>query len=244
MNDLEQRLRHTLHELADGVAPSEGAKEEFHRRLARRRGVRTPALVAAAAVVVLAGAGVAIPLAVERDAPAPPAAEEEDGLVWSRDYDWLETDGGPFVIGTFTRDGEVVDVVVWVRNGQMCTAEGHHVGVGTPAGRPPGALVGTTCVDVPTWPTGPGNGSYVTSRTVLSAGPPDSGPVPHLLLFMTAPKVETLEVRRGDGGGVPTRRFPTSAGVSLFVADFGGSTQGFGYTAYDGTGAVVESAIT
>lgn len=244
MTDLEQRLRCTLHELADTVPPSENAKADFERRRTASRGIRRPALVAAAAIAVLAGAGVAIPLALQPDDHPPAAEKKTDGLVWSQDYDWLEADGGPYVIADFTRNGAVVDVVVWVRDGELCTAEGHHVGVGGSTDRTPAALVGTSCDTVPTWPTGPRHNTYVVSRAVLSTGTPDSGPVPGLMLFMTAPEVEVLEVRRGDGSYVQSRRFDTLGGVSLFVADFKSSTQGFGYTARDYAGTVLESAIT
>lgn len=244
MNDLEKRLRYTLHELADTVPPSTNAKADFQRRLAGPGGTRRPALMVAAAAAVIMG--VAIPVAVLRDSPAPPATEEKDvdGLVWSQDYDWLDADGGPYVIGDFTRNSEVVDVVVWVRGGELCTAEGHHVGVGGATDRIPAAVVGTSCVDVPVWPTGPGPGSYVVSRAVLSTGAPDSGPVPGLMLFLTSPEVEALEVTRGDGTFVTPERYETLGGVSLYVADFASSTQGFGYTAKDHAGQVLESAIT
>jgi hypothetical protein len=245
MKDLEQRLRYTLHELSDTVPRSENPKADFERRLASRRGIRRPVLVAAAVAAVIAAGGVAIPLSL-RDTPAPPAAEEKDGdgLVWSRDYDWLQADGGPYVVATFTKDGAAVDAVVWLRDGDLCMAEGHRVGVGGSTDRTPGAIVGTSCVAVPDWPTEPGRGSYVVSRSVLSTGVPDSGPVPGLMVFMTAPAVEALEVYRGDGSYVQPERFETLAGATLYVADFKSSTQGFGYTARDHAGAVLESAIT
>ena len=245
MNDLEQRLRHTLHELADTVPESEHAKAGFERRRAAARGLRRPALVAAAAVAVLAGAGIAIPLAMRADEP-PPAAEKKGGLVWSKDYDWLPADSGPYVIGRFTRDGEGIDVVAWVRAGQVCVAEGHHVKVGMPTDHTPGALTNTSCVAVPEWPVGPGPGSYVMSRSVLYTGnKPETGPVPGMLLFLTAPKVEILEVRKGDGSPVVPKRYRTPEGVNLFVADFEApDTWGFGYTARDANGAVIEEAIT
>lgn len=245
MNDLEQRLRYTLHELADTVPASENAKADFERMLDSPRGIRRPVLVAAAVAAVIAAGGVAIPLAL-RDVPAPPAAEEknEDGLVWSQDYDWLNADGGAHVIANFTRNGELVDVVAWVRGGQMCVAEGHHVGVGGTTDRTPGALTGTSCVDVPAWPTGPAHSHYVVSRSVLSEDAPDSGPVPGLMLFMTSPEVKALEVQRGDGSYVQSKRIETLGGATLFVADFKSSTQGFGYTAKDYAGRVLETAIT
>lgn len=244
MTDLEKELRHTLHELADTVPDSTSPRAGFEHKLAATRGPRRPALVAAAAIAVLAGAGVAIPLAMQPDDPPPAAEKKTDGLVWSRDYDWLRADGGPYVIATFTEDGETVDVVLWVRDGETCVAEGHHVGVGGATDRMPSALVGTSCVPVPSWPTGPGQGPYVVSMAVLSTGAPDTGPVPGLMVFMTAPEVEALEVRRGDGSYVQPERHETLGGVTLYVADFKSSTQGFGYTARDYAGRVLENAIT
>ena len=245
MNDLEQRLRHTLHELADTVPDSTAARADFERRLAAPRGIRRPALVAAAAVAVLAGAGIAVPLAMRSDGPPPASEKKDDGLVWSRDYDWLQPDGGPFVIATFSRDGATVDVVVWVKDGQLCMAEGHHVAVGGSTERPPAAVTGTSCAAVPTWPIAPAPGSYVAARAVLPEGNTlDSGPVPGLMVFMTSPEVEALEVHRGDGSYVTPERHETLGGVTLYVADFKSSTQGFGYTARDYTGRVLENAIT
>lgn len=245
MTDLEQRLRHTLHELADTVPESPAPRADLERRLAKPRGIRRPALVAAAAVAVLAGVGVAVPLGMRSDDPPPPAAErekDEDGLVWSWDYDWLQADGDPLVIATFSRNGAAVDVVVWVRDDQLCVAEGHHVGAG--GAEAPAAVTGTSCVAVPSWPMAPAPGTYVVSTPVLSTGAPDSGPVPGLMVFMASPEVEVLEVRRGDGSAVELDRYETLGGVTLYVADFKSSTQGFGYTAYDYAGRVLENAIT
>lgn len=245
MTDLEQRLRDTLHELADAVPSSENAKADFEGRRTAYRGIRRPALVAAAAVVaVLAGAGVAIPLALD-DEPSPPAAEKKtDGLRWSHGYDWLTADSGPHVLGTFDQDGRTVDAVAWVRDGDLCVGAGHLVAVGGQNDRPPGALVDVTCGAVPRWPTGPQHSTRVETRSVLSEGGLDSGPVPGLMLFLADPVVTDLEVQRGDGSGVAVRELDRIDGLALFLADFAGSTQGFGYTAYDGAGNMVESAIT
>ena len=242
MNDVEQRLRHTLHHLADSVPPSEAPRSEFTRRLAHRRG-RGPALVVAAAAAVVAVAGAAA-LVVDRDPAGPPAAGhevggEEDGMVWSWEYERFDVETGPFVVGTFTRNGTRIDAVVWVRVDQLCVAEGHHVGNGEP-----GALVGTSCVAVPDWQGGPGEHTYVATSSVLPTGTPDSGPLPGLLLFMTAPEVEAIEVRAGDSTPVAVRELGHTDDVRLFLADFKTSTQGFGYTARDASGAVVEEAIT
>jgi hypothetical protein len=243
MTDLEQRLRFTLHELADTVPPSPAPRADFERKLAASRGIRKPALVAAAAIAVLAGAGVAIPLAIH-DGQTPPAAEKTDGLRWSHGYDWLDADSGPHVLGTFTQDGQTVDAIAWVRNGELCIAAGHVVAVGGSNDNPPGALVDVSCGAVPRWPSGPAHSTRVESRPVLSEGLPDSGPVPGLLLFLADPVVTDLEVQRGDGSEVAVRELDRIDGLVLFLADFAGTTQGFGYTAYDGAGNVVESAIT
>jgi hypothetical protein len=97
---------------------------------------------------------------------------------------------------------------------------------------------------VPRWPSGPQHSTRVETRSVLAEGGLDSGPVPGLMLFLADPVVTDLEVRRGDGSGVSVRELDRIDGLALFLADFAGSTQGFGYTAYDGAGNVVESAIT
>jgi hypothetical protein len=244
MTDLEQHLRDTLHELADTVPPSANAKADFERRRTAHRGVRRPALVAAAAAVaVLAGAGVAIPLAL--DEPSPPAAEKKtDGLLWSRGYDWPHADSGPHVLGTFDQDGRTVDAVAWVQGGDLCVGAGRLVAVGGQNERPPGALVDVTCGAVPRWPSGPEHSTHVETRPVLPGDGLDSGPVPGLMLFLADPVVTDLEVQRGDGSGVSVRELDRIDGLALFLADFAGSTQGFGYTAYDGAGNVVEGAIT
>jgi hypothetical protein len=244
MNDLEQRLRYTLHELADTVPQSENPKARFERRLTASRGIRKPALVAAAAVAVLAGAGIAIPLAMQSDAPPPAAEKKTDGLRWSHGYDWVHAQSGPHVLGTFTEDGETVEAVAWVKDGELCVGAGHRVAVGGSNDRPPGALVDVTCAAVPTWPSGPA-ASHVATRAVLSDGLTlDSGPVPGLMLFLTDPVVTDLEVRRGDGEPAAVRELDRTDGLNLYLADFAGSSQGFGYTAWDAAGNVVESAIT
>jgi hypothetical protein len=72
-----------------------------------------------------------------------------------------------------------------------------------------------------------------------------TGPLPNLLLFLAAPEVTRLVAREGYGTPVPVRELGRTPDFVLFVADFGPATNaGFGYTAYDNTGAVVEDAIT
>jgi hypothetical protein len=245
MTDLENRVRYALHTLADTVPPSPDPRADLERRLGRRRPGRGQALVAvAAAAVVVAVAGVAIPLATHRDPVERSAAPPGDGLVWSSDYGWLDAEAGPDVLGTFERDGETVDAVAWMRGGELCVGEGHHVAVGGTSGQTPAALVGVTCDPVPAvWPGGPTN-SLVVTRSVLGEGAIHSGPVPGLLLFLTAPQVTTLEVRSGDGSRVTTRELDSVEGMRLFLADFGAPPWGFGYTATDARGTVLESAIT
>lgn len=254
MMDLEKRVRSTLHTLADSVPPSTDPRADLERRLAvrrpgrglgRRRPVTRPTLLAAAAaVVVIAVAGVVIPLATHRDPVERPATPPGDGLVWSSDYAWVDAETGPHVLGTFERDGETVDAVAWLRGGELCVGEGHHVAVGS-SGQAPAALVGVSCEQLPTaWPTGSGPGSMVVTRPVLGGEAIHSGPVPGLLLFLTAPQVATLDVRSGDGSPVAVRGLGAAGGSRLFLADFGAAPWGFGYTAKDSEGGVVESAIT
>ena len=243
--DLENRVRHTLHVLADTVPAGTDPRADLERRLGKRRSVRRPVLATAAAAVVVAVAGVAIPLATHRDPVERPAAPPGDGLVWSSDYSWLDAQAGPEVLGTFSSKGETVDAVAWVRNGELCVGEGHHVAVGGSSGKAPAALVDVSCEPLPTaWPAGPPPGSLVETRAVLGGSTIYSGPVPGLLLFMTAPQVTTLEVRSGDSSPVATRELDSVDGLRLFLADFGAPPWGFGYTARDAQGNVLVSAIT
>ncbi len=238
MNDLDDRVRRSLHRLADTVPPSPHARADLERRLARPR--RRPLLVAAAAAVVLAA--VALPVALTRHAshrvttPATtPSSPRGAG-----------TEADPFVVASLTDDGVEKAALLWVTEGPggqlMCTAL-RPVGEDDPASPP-----GPDCDPVPaSCPTGPHGSGHVRTATVqsdyvLAAGPEQ---LRELLVFVTAPGVARLEVRAGDGTTVrTTTAFRLPGGVTFAVAEFPGPPWGFGYTAWDARGDVVESAIT
>jgi hypothetical protein len=244
MTDLEDRVRRTLHGMADSVPPSAHARAGFQRRITRRRRLRGTTLVATAAAAVVAAA-VVIPVALNRTvenhgiattpvttgppktAPATPGSGTEDD---------------PWVVTGFTENGVRKEALFWLTSGEqrMCT------GVRPRTGKDPAPF----CEPVPpTWPVvlGPGPGTNVVTRTVLGDYIRQTGPVPlrDWLVFVTSPEVARLEVRAGDGTVVrSTGGFHTVRGVTFGFYDFGGPPWGFGYTAYDDQGGVVESAIT
>ncbi len=223
MNDLEDRLRTTLGELADTVPPSPHARADLDRRLGRAPRRRVLLTAAAAAAVV---AAVTVPLAVSGTGPVARPAVPLPGGSASASPGVVD----PVVLGRF---GDHAAVLTVPDGERMCVAETVPAGQAAPA---------PTCEPVPGWPAEPMG--LVITRQVLGEGAPDSGPLPHLMLFVTAPEVRRLDVRRGDGAPVPVDLVTRTRDARFFLADFGGSTQGFGYTARDASGAVVEEAIT
>jgi hypothetical protein len=252
MTDLEAQLRGALNDLARAVPRSANARAELERRLAQRQKSRWRATMLAAAAAVLVLVAVSLPAILSSDDPPqgqglPPVSPSttttrpsEQGTAPATPVDPSGyIFAGPIELGRFTEDGVDRAAVMQVEQAsageRMCVmvrpGDGSHV---------PGA----GCVPVPTWPTGPQDSGYVAIHAVLSAGAPDSGPLPYLMLYMTAPQVTTLEVRRGDGGPVQAVMLAVSPGAKFYLADFNGPTAGFGYTAKDATGAVLEVAIT
>jgi hypothetical protein len=116
--------------------------------------------------------------------------------------------------------------------------------VGVPVDGPEREHPNSSCSVPFDWPHGQPQ-HLVDTRPVL-AEPRliDSGPLVRLMLFVTKPNVDRVVVRDGSGDEVPVREVGRDATLTLYLADFGGSSQGFGYTAYDGAGRAVESAIT
>ena len=239
MMALQDRVRNSLHELADTVPPSAHPRADLERRLARRRAGRWrgPVLATVGAAVVVV-AGVAIPVALnsaddqgsQRPATAPPIATTTPPS---------ETPQDPRLgieLGSFTENGvDRTAVFTFASDTEWC------VGMSYP---PDATPIEPTCEAVPAWapvPEGPG---LVLSRQVLGDGQLDGGPLPHLMLFVTAPNITELVVRRGDGTPVDVRTVTDTATANYYVADFGGSTQGFGYDALDAQGNIVVSAIT
>lgn len=274
MTDLEQRVRAGLSELADGLPPSEGGWAEHQRRLARHRRTRwrAPALVAAAAVVLVSAVAVttpallgrpgdgtgqpagtpgpssqATPPATPRDSPQAPSSPvvtpPQDSPPPSRP---ALSDGAltPRPLAKFTEGGDEWEATAFtMRQGDgtelVCV-------VGVPAGQP---LDGPTqhpysrCT-TPFLEWTPGHVRQVETLTVLGGPTLESGPLVGLMVFVTRPAVDRLEVRAGQGSPVSVHELGRNGNLSLYVADFHGSTQGFGYTAWDAAGNVVESAIT
>lgn len=248
--DMTDRLRRGLVALADDAPASRDAWAEQERRLAtgRVRLRRGPLFVAAAAVVVLA---TAVPVVVlGNDGGGQPAGAPPDTDVAGQSPP-ADPDG-PFPLGDFTDLGRAWSAWVilerpptpspvgWSR--RVCV-------VAVPAGRPtddPDRHPNSAgCLDEPPWPAGQPE-PEVHTRAVLPAanGPVASGPLPGLLLFLAVPAVARLEAREAYGAPVPVRELARTADMVLFVGDFGRSHEGFGYTAYDSSGAIVEQAIT
>ena len=235
MNDIEDRLRESLHDLADTVPPSANPRADLDRRLASGPRRRVLLMAAAAAVVV---AAVAVPLAVSGGEPEHmPAATMPPGPpepTVTGDPTLPGYLAGPVELGRFGDHGAVLSVRPKDGGEQMCIAET------VPAGQP---IPDATCEPVPpSWPAKPLG--LVITRTVLGEGVPDSGPLSHLMLFVTAPEVHQLDVRAAYGDPVPVDLVAETPGARFYLADFGGSTEGFGYTARDSRGALVEEAIT
>jgi hypothetical protein len=245
MTNLESRVRHTLHELADTVPHSTDPRAELDRRLARRRTATRPALAVVSAGVVAAAAVVAVvavPLALDGDSTPPPTVEQGDEPAPPSNYDW-PAEVGPHVLGTADRDGERVDAVTWVRAGQVCIGEGRRVPT---AG--PGSLTDVSCQEVPAaWPYAyPGQPEvqqYVLTMGVLTGPAPHSGPFRHLMFFVTAPQVTTMEVGDWSGAPVEVRLVDANEGARFYVAEFPETTAGLRYTARDANGTALDSAI-
>ncbi len=236
MRAFEDRVRDSLHELADTVPASAHPRADLERRLARRRAGRRrrPALVVAAAAVVIAG--VALPVALNRGGEDQPAATAPHVATTTPPSEAPQDPKMGIELGSFTEDGvDRTAVFTLPSDTRWCVARTF----------PPGAEpLMPTCETVPSWapvPEGPG---HVQSRPVLGDGQLEGGPLPHLMLFVTAPTITELVVRAGDGTPVDVRTIAGNAAANYYLADFGGSTQGFGYDALDAQGNVVESAIT
>ena len=249
MTDLENRLRDALRDLAEAVPESPRARADLDRRLAQRRRGRRRVTVFATAAAVLVLVALVVPTVVRSDQPGQglrntdpawstprPSTNDTPELTQESGHSYA----GPIELGTFMEDGvsrTALMVVDKAGDGErMCI----HV---NPDDDTP--VPGAGCVAVPgTWPASPDGPDFVMTRTVLGGAGPDTGPLPNLLLFITAPRVATLEVRRGDGRTVPSTLLAESPDARFYLSDFAGPTAGFGYTAKDATGKVLETAIT
>lgn len=140
----------------------------------------------------------------------------------------------PPELGTVVRDGATGHALGYLQGDRYCTM------ISWPGDR----TVRPTCEPVPTWPVRPG-GMLVQSREVLNGdAADDTGVLANRLVFLTDPRVATLTVRRGDGTAVAVTELGRNEHAAEFLADFAGSPDGFGYTARDSRGTVVEEAIT
>jgi hypothetical protein len=241
MNDLDDRLRATLHQLADAVPPSPHPRADLERRLVRRPARRSLLIAAAAAVVV---AAVAVPVALSRqDSPspqrvatAPPSTSESSESTAPKPGDML---AGPVELGRFVENGATRVVVLTVRVDELgreewCVANVDEASPKDSTGS------GGDCAVVDGWPTQSPPGGLVLTRGVLSQG----NVLPSRLLFVTTPQATTLEVQNGAGQPVQVRQVAATAGARYYLVDFGGTSGGFGYTAKDAAGNVLVTAIT
>lgn len=236
MNDLEDRLRSTLHNMANDVPASQHARADLDRRLAGR-GRRRPLLVAAAAAVVVA-AGVAVPVALNRgDGPSGQGVATQPTSV-TQTSTTSPLPSSLHVIGSFEEDGVHKSVALSVDEGNpgdtWCAVE--VVPRGQKASREP------NCFMVPiSWP----ERSFVLPYGLFNEDDlPNSGPVPNLMVFVTSPQVTTLEVSAGTGGSVSVTKVVARPGATFYVATFPGTSDGWAYTAKDAAGNVLASAIT
>jgi hypothetical protein len=232
MNDIEDRLRTALHDLADGLPASQHARADLDRRLARGTGRGRVLAIAAAAAVV---AAVTVPVVLSQDGdPANGRAATSAPPLTSASplSEYISQPLGSFTDENGVRTSAMLSVGFRGAGENWCVSAA--VGEVDVSNVP--------CEPMPTWPTE--HNSLVLSRGVLSGGVLFSGPLPNLLLFVTAPQVAELEVREAHGQPVPVRRLVMTTGATFFLAEFPESYSGFGYTAKDADGNVVEQAIT
>lgn len=225
MSDIEERLRTALGTLADVVEPAEDPRAELARRIgSRRRTGRVPAIAAAVTVAVAFGAALAF-------LPASDGSGAPDATTAGRPEPTRELLAD---LGTVVRGGESLRAMGVLQGSNYCTAV---MARGDRTSR-------LTCEPVPSWPDGQ-TGSHVQSREVLNGDPADdTGMLANRLVFLADPQVATLTVRRGDGTEVQVRELDRNEHATLFLADFAGPTDGFGYTARAADGKVIEEAIT
>jgi hypothetical protein len=240
MNDLEDRLRTTLGQLAGTVPPSPRPRADLERRLVRRG--RRPMLIAVAAAVAVAVLVVSVALSENGD-PAPRRVATPPPEVFTggrTTYTLPNGDlAGPIELGRFENYGD--SLVAMLSVVAMNDGEHWNIRVYGPVDNP--FSTGASYI-VPTWPTKVPPGRVVETYPVLGEGGVDSGPLPQLKLFVTSPQVTTLVVRRADGQPVIVKQVVTTPGATFYLADFAGPTEGFGYTAKDAAGNVLEEAIT
>lgn len=255
MPDIEDRLRGALSRMADEVPRSIHARAELDRRLTRRsRGRRVPVWAAAAAAVAVVAGAVAVPVALSRDQPpserlgpttappsvttSPPESTNLGDIPWPyrtprSHIAWNDEEGAGFreFHVAVNHDDEFCQVL-----------EGRYE---NPVTRE------DDCEPLPDWRPG----HVVESRPFQDIGLPVPATIrdqlADRLVFLLAPEVARLVVRGADGTELPVwsrwdQQFGVTAieGDGFVLADFAGPYEGFGYTAYDSAGNVLEEAIT
>jgi hypothetical protein len=225
MMDLEDRLRGTFNDMADELPPSGNPRGDLERRLAGRgqQRWRTPALVAAAAAVV---AAVAVPVMVFGGSGTIPVGSGTTQSAEPTSQSQEPDDGRQVLAGGNNDVGTNWTVYAIPGGAEFCTevdpatAEScSQAQFGVP---PEGHVVLTFAME-----------------------PADGQTASKLLPFVTAPEVAELLVRDHAGEQVTVAKLASGEGEpSLFVAEFDGPTDGFGYTAKDANGTVLEEALT
>jgi hypothetical protein len=223
MPDIEERLRTALDTLADEFAPASDPRAGLARRVDARR--RRAGRVPAAAAAITAAAAVVVVVAFQPPSTRHPAARARAAAPTGEQLPDL---------GTVVRGGETLHASGYLLGDRFCTV------VLAPADR----TARPTCEPVPTWPDGQ-TSSLVQSREVLNGDPADdTGMLAKRLVFLTDPRVATLTVRRADSIAVVVTELDRNDDAAVFLADFAGPPDGFGYTARAADGKVLEEAIT
>lgn len=234
MMDLENRLRSTFTEMADEQPPSADPRGDLERRLATRgrSGWRTPVLVAAAAAVV---AAVAVPVVVfsgsggSGSLPAGSAGTQpntQSSEPGESEFPMPDRGEGRDPMGGYRDNGTFWSFFAIAGGVEVCSAEAD--------------LEALTCSEAQF-------GEPPEGHAVLTfALDPANGPMGSKTLFVSSPQVATLEVRDSAGANVGLVTLgPDGGGTpSIYMADFGGPADGFGYTAKDADGNVIEEALT
>lgn len=232
MNDLEDRLRTILHDRADSVPPSQHARADLERRIARRGRGLVLAAAAAAAVV----AGVAIPVALNQNS-GPPGGRTATTSTNDPSSPYL---AGPVVLGEFTRDGVRWSRVLTVEAGDeaglelVCTRQ-------VAPDQPDSG--GGGCLEAPrSWPEPHYNGAPEDSSGWVGGSYSSADTLSDQFIAMAAPQVATLEFRRTDNTFVQGELKIETPGVKVFLVNIeGGVTETRGHVAKDAAGNVLES---
>jgi hypothetical protein len=217
-DDLEDRLRATLHDRAHTVPRSQRPRADLDVRLVRRDRRRPFLMVAAAAVVIGA---VAVPVVVtHRDEPVrqTPAATPPPPK-------WVE-------LTQVTENGvdEQVGLSVDPDDKGWC------ISVRTAGAKP----APNACYGVPVWGDEVVPSRYITAVGVL--GPVQGGGSTGSMLFVTAPRVDSLVVLGKDGVAGEVREVLRRPGAVYFFVRFAeGPMTSVHATARDRKGKQVDS---